>query len=76
MKNFVLHSLECRRQFFLSIRNEGVIKGSGDYWEKCFTLRQPVPLFLQPVMDKVCMTSHDCHVTVLSDHMMWLYIPR
>ena len=34
-------------------RDESVIKGAGDYWEKCFTLCEPVPQFLQPVVDKV-----------------------
>ncbi len=37
----------------LSRRNSGLAAGSASYWESCFEAREPVPCFLQPVMDKV-----------------------
>lgn len=42
----------CSNHFRL-FRDESVIKGAGDYWERCFTVRGPIPQFLEPVLDKV-----------------------
>ena len=44
-----------------SARNKTVVAKTRDYWDRCYSLCQPVPAFLQPVIHKV--RSCDCHVT-------------
>ena len=47
------NSKSDRTILFFSNRDEAVTRGAGDYWDKCFTLSELVPQFLQPVADKV-----------------------
>ena len=52
----IRHS-HLERNLFFFARNEAVIEGAGNYWGEGFSVRDPVPQFLEPLLDQVMLAG-------------------
>ncbi|CAI8022859.1 Gamma-tubulin complex component 5 (Fragment) [Geodia barretti] len=49
--------LQDRHGELCIVRNEAVIEGAGNYWGEGFSVRDPVPQFLEPLLDQVMLAG-------------------